>query len=404
MIKNPVPKIRFKEFTEDYKEIALTEIAEVIGGGTPDTKKNEYWNGTIDWYTPTEIGNKKYVSSSMRKISDLGLKNSSAKLLPVGTILLSSRATIGDSSILMKEACTNQGFQSLVAKDNVYNEYLYYLINKLKNKFLKFATGSTFSEISKSNIENIITYTPFLREQEKIANFLSIIDKKIEYQQLKIELLQKYKAGIKEKLFLQLIRFKDNNGNDYPKWTKKKLKSITDIYDGTHQTPNYTSNGIKFLSVENINNIDQSEKYISEADFNKEFKIFPEKGDILMTRIGDVGTSTLLENNDKYAFYVSLALLKTSRSNLISSSFLNQYISSNYFQRELYKRILHVAFPKKINKGDIGECHIFIPTSIEEQKKISDFLTKIDKKIKNEDEIKNKWHQIKKFLMQQMFV
>lgn len=196
------------------------------------------------------------------------------------------------------------------------------------------------------------------------------------------------------------LRFKDKNGNAYPEWSQEKIGNLTQIYDGTHQTPKYTDKGIKFLSVENISDIQASNKFISEEAYNREFKIKPEVNDILMTRIGDIGTPALIDTNEQYAYYVSLALIKCSRK--LFPKWLVQAISSNSFQKQLYKRTLHVAFPKKINKGEIGECIVNYPC-LEEQEKIAGFLSKVDEFINEcEGEVKDLEEQ-KKGLMQKIF-
>lgn len=156
-------------------------------------------------------------------------------------------------------------------------------------------------------------------------------------------------------------------------WEEKKLGEVAEIYDGTHQTPIYTTEGVMFLSVENIRTL-HSDKYISKDDFNKDFKISPKSGDVLMTRIGDIGTSNLVETDIDLAYYVSLALI---RSSVIESKFLNVSISSDYFQKELWKRTLHIAFPKKINKNEIGQSKFFYP-SLPEQTAIGSFFQDID--------------------------
>ena len=196
------------------------------------------------------------------------------------------------------------------------------------------------------------------------------------------------------------LRFKDKNGNAYPEWSQEKIGNLTKIYDGTHQTPKYTDKGIKFLSVENISDIQASNKFISEEAYNTEFKVKPEVNDILMTRIGDIGTPALINTNEQYAYYVSLALIKCSRQLL--PKWLVQAILSNSFQKQLYKRTLHVAFPKKINKGEIGECIVNYPC-LEEQEKIAGFLSKVDELINEcEGEVKDLEEQ-KKGLMQKIF-
>ena len=159
-------------------------------------------------------------------------------------------------------------------------------------------------------------------------------------------------------------------------WELRKLGKVADVFDGTHQTPRYTNQGVMFLSVEDINTL-ESEKYISSEDFEKEFKIFPEFNDVLMTRIGDIGTSNIVKTNDKIAYYVSLALIKPKK---LESHFLNSIIQSKDFQNELWKRTLHIAFPKKINKGEISEINLMFP-SLPEQKAIGTFFSTLDQHI-----------------------
>lgn len=193
------------------------------------------------------------------------------------------------------------------------------------------------------------------------------------------------------------LRFKEFCGE----WEEKKLGDVCKIYDGTHQTPKYVEKGIKFLSVENIKNIYKSNKYITEDAFKKEFKNNRIcNNDILMTRIGDIGTPAIVKTNEYFAYYVSLALLKCNEK--INPIFLTQFIQGHSFQSELWKRTLHIAFPKKINKGEIGECKISIP-SLPEQTKIADFLSTVDDKIQNQQDKITHLENIKKGFMQKIF-
>lgn len=186
--------MRFRQFRDDWSIKRLSDIAEVVGGGTPDTTDSTLWNGDIQWFTPTEVGHSKYVSSSIRTISQLGLKKSSAKKLPAGSILLSSRATVGECSIAQRDCTTNQGFQNLIPKKSVYNEFLYYLTQTKKHHFVKYASGSTFLEISNSEIKKAICAIPDIEEQTEIATFLSAIDMRIEVQN---KIISKYETLIK---------------------------------------------------------------------------------------------------------------------------------------------------------------------------------------------------------------
>ena len=195
-------KLRFNEFDDEWKTVKLSNVAEIVGGGTPNTEVEEYWNGGIKWFTPSEIGKTKYVSESDRYISEEGLKNSSAKLLPKNTILLSSRATVGEISIALTECSTNQGFQSLITKNTVDNEFIYYLISTLKNEFLRRSSGSTFLEISKNEIKKIKINIPSLSEQKRISSLFSSIDNKIDLLKIEHEKCLCFKKSLLQLLFV----------------------------------------------------------------------------------------------------------------------------------------------------------------------------------------------------------
>ena len=196
-----VPPLRFPEFSGKWERTTIGNLAEIVGGGTPETSNQEYWSNDIIWYTPSEIGKKKYISDSQRHISKKGLENSSAKMLPAGTILLSTRATIGECSITLNSCTTNQGFQSLIARDEVNNEYLYYLIISKRKDLIRRACGSTFLEISANEVKKINVSATTIDEQNKLASFLTLIDQRIETQIRVIEDLQTLKKAISVKIF-----------------------------------------------------------------------------------------------------------------------------------------------------------------------------------------------------------
>lgn len=195
---------------EGWEVKRLGEVAEIIGGGTPSTYVTHYWNGTINWYTPTEIGMNKYTYESQRKLTKEGLSNCSARILPIGTILLTSRAGIGDLSILMREGCTNQGFQSMITKNGYSNEYLYYLMQTLKNELLKNASGSTFLEISPNKIKQIEVSVPNFVEQTRIATLLSDMDAEITAFEQKLSKYKLVKLGMMQELLTGRIRLVEN--------------------------------------------------------------------------------------------------------------------------------------------------------------------------------------------------
>lgn len=199
-------ELRFKaddgsEFSE-WEEKTLGEVAEIIGGGTPETSKETYWNGNIQWFTPTEIKSD-YVSKSLRTISALGLKKSSAKILPIGTILLTTRATIGEVAIALNECATNQGFQSLVVNKNNNNIFIFNWIKVNKHELTSKANGSTFPEINKSEIERIAIQLPSsIKEQSKIANFFTAIDTKIDLASKQLDATKQFKKALLQQMFV----------------------------------------------------------------------------------------------------------------------------------------------------------------------------------------------------------
>ena len=185
-------------------------------------------------------------------------------------------------------------------------------------------------------------------------------------------------------------------------WRENRLGNIARIFDGTHQTPKYVENGIPFYSVEHItaNQFDDT-KYISEEVFEREnMRVKLEREDILMTRIGNIGMAKYIDWNVNASFYVSLALIKKNES--FNSKFLSQLIHSPNFQRQLWKRTIHVAFPQKINLGEIGKCESILPTKPEQQK-IAAFLTTVDNKIEQLSKKQELLGEYKKGLMQQIF-
>ena len=199
----------------------------------------------------------------------------------------------------------------------------------------------------------------------------------------------------KEKNGIPKLRFTEFTGA----WEQRKLGEVADIFDGTHQTPKYTDSGIKFVSVENIATL-ETEKYISQKAYESEYSNKQaEKGDVLMTRIGNIGTPKLIEKDEPLAYYVTLALLKPKN---IDSNFLTWGISSPKVQRNIWKLTLHIAFPKKINLGEINQVSISIP-SINEQKKIGDFFKQLDSLIALHQRKLDHLKKQKTGLLQKMF-
>lgn len=182
-------------------------------------------------------------------------------------------------------------------------------------------------------------------------------------------------------------------------WEQRKLGEIVGIYDGVHQTPKYQDSGIMFLSVENISTL-QSTKYISEEDFKRDYKVYPQENDILMTRIGDVGTTNVVTDNTLKAYYVSLALLKYKNTN---PYFLSNAMQSNYVQKGLANRTLKTAVPMKINKDEIGKVDVILTAAVEEQSKIGSYFKNLDNLITLHQRECDHLKELKKSMLKKMF-
>ena len=201
-------KKRLPGFSGEWSKQQLGDICNIVNGGTPSTSIAEFWNGKILWCTPTDITScsTKYIYTTESKITESGLKASSATLLPKGALLLCSRATIGEVRIAGNTICTNQGFKSLVVHQNISNEWLYYMVHVLKFNMLEKAIGSTFLEISKKDLAELDIIVPEFTEQKALAQVLSDMDSEIELLEKKLAKYQQIKQGMMQELLTGRIR------------------------------------------------------------------------------------------------------------------------------------------------------------------------------------------------------
>ncbi|MGP5314934.1 restriction endonuclease subunit S [Psychrobacter faecalis] len=189
-------------FEGEWKERAVSSLGKIYSGGTPSTSNTEYWDGDINWITPTDITKQdsRYINSSLRKITLEGLENSSAKLVPAGSLLICTRATIGAMAITSHEMCTNQGFKNIVPNSKTNIVFVYYLLRYNKHRMISKASGSTFLELSKTSFESMRFRMPPLKEQQKIASVLTNADKEIELLEQQLADLQQEKKALMQVL------------------------------------------------------------------------------------------------------------------------------------------------------------------------------------------------------------
>ena len=198
-------------------------MADVVGGGTPSTKVPEYWNGNIPWLTPRDISNfpGRYISKGERNISELGLSKSSAKLLPKGSILLTTRAPVGYLAIAESKVSTNQGFRSLVPSEEVNGLFLFYLLKRNIEYLKSQSEGTTFEELSGSTLKSLSFLFPPLSEQEAIAEILSSLDDKIELLHRQNKTLEDMAQLLFHQYFINVFKggWKEAELRDFITWT-----------------------------------------------------------------------------------------------------------------------------------------------------------------------------------------
>ncbi len=364
-----VPHLRFPEFTGEWKTKLINDLAVVIGGGTPDTTIKSYWDGEIQWFTPSEIGKNKYVDSSLRTITEEGLNNSSAKLLPPNTILLSSRATIGECSLSLRECATNQGFQSLVSKKcNV--DFLYYLIQTKKKDLIRKSCGSTFLEISANEVRKIQVSVPADVEQQKTAGLLSLIDDRIATQNKIIEKLETLIKALSHKLTTQQrpnTRLKDC-------LTHHSSTLLENDVKGIGQYPVYGATGI----------CGYMDKYEISGD------------SILIIKDGASVGSTAYATG-RYSTIGTLNYLRTTQE-----CYLLPYIYYSLKAFDFRPYITGMAIPHIYFK-DYSKAKIWCP-AVAEQKRIATTLRTMDTKLQIEHKILRNLILQKQYLLSNLFI
>ena len=284
-----------------YKVVSLGDksLFQVESGGTPSSDIPEYWDGNIRWATLVDLPAANLITElkdTERTISPLGLEKSSAKLLPAGTVLVSTRATIGRVAIAEYETATNQGFKNIIVLDdsNISNRFVAYMMTALTDRMVSLASGGTFKEISKSNFLTLSIPLPPLTIQEQIVSELDNYQKIIDGAR---QVVDNYKPNIR-------IDFS---------WELKPLGQICDVRDGTHDSPKFVQDGFPLVTSKNIKNgtiILDDVNFISKEDYdkiNQRSKV--DKGDILMPMIGTIGNPVIVDIEPTFAIK-NVALIK----------------------------------------------------------------------------------------------
>ena len=386
MENNKTPSIRFKGFTDPWEQRKLGDIADIVGGGTPSTNNADYWDGDIDWYAPAEIGDKIFVDSSERKITKEGFENCSAKLLPAGSVLFTSRAGIGKMAILRKESCTNQGFQSIVPHEGELDSYfIFSRSDELKNYGETVGAGSTFVEVSGKQMSNMNLMMPkSYSEQIVIGKYFSQLDDLITLHQRKYNKLLNVKKSMLEKMFpkngsnIPEIRFK---GFTDP-WEQRKLNEVAEKicvgFVGTCEKFYTDESGVPMYRTGNLNGLSLNRddlKYVTNEFHQHNQKSQLKAGDILIARHGDSGKAVNYESSEE-ANCLNIVIIRPDFKKC-NYKFLTNCINSPECQKHI-KSLSAGSTQAVINTSEIEKLGVVMPANIDEQNRIARYFSNLD--------------------------
>ncbi len=375
-----------KNIPSEWQQVKLGDISDIFSGGTPDTNNQHFWNGKINWITPTEITKTgKYIENETeKKITELGLKNSSAKLLPKGSLVICTRATVGECSISTYPISTNQGFKNLIPKNNTTIDYLYYYIKSIKHQLIKLGSGSTFLEVSKGDIGKLKLKLPPLLEQNRIVSVLETWDKSIENLNKKIEIKKQIKKGLMQDLLTgkkRLSGFED-------KWEIVTLGDVGEFRTSSVDKKTDQNQKIAFLcnymdvyKRKVIKNTDIFQKITAKESQFESSSL--EVGDVLFTPSSetpeDIGYSAVVQSTlPNLLFSYHLVRFRPNKSvlNISYSSFCFNQVSFRKYLSSVAAGVTRFT----LSKSAFENATVNLP-SVGEQKAIAEILTTADNEI-----------------------
>ncbi len=393
--------------TLSFNEVSLADCCEIISGSTPSRKVDEYWTGNINWFTPKDLSKlkSKYVQESPEKITKEGLASCSARLLPTKSLLLSSRAPIGHIAINSEEACTNQGFKSLIPKGNLNIDYLYYAIMKIVPQLKDLGNGATFKEISKATLSKVTIPLPPLAEQKKIAE---ILDAANSLRQKDQQLVEHYDR-LSQSLFLDM--FGDPVLNN-KKWNVSILgENFDDIVggksvSGTVREIQKGEKAVIKISAVTTGIFNENECKIVEESEIPEILVKPCKGDLLFSRANTrelVGAVCIVDKDYENLFLPDKIWRLELKKTCISNYFLKFLLTHDGFRENLRKVATGTSGSMlNISKAKLKSLNVPLPP-IELQNKFSERVQDIEKQNKLAQQALKKSDDLFNSLLQKAF-
>ena len=381
-----IPQLRFPEFNGEWEEKALGVVATITTGSTPSTSNNEYYDGDVAFVSPADIQGNRIVRSTKTTITELGL-SVVREIKKRSTLFVCIGSTIGKVSQAGVNCATNQQINALTAKNSFDNDFIYSLLEFKAPRIKLLAGVQAVPQINKSEFSRFKFTFPLLPEQQKIAAFLTAVDNKIEQLSKKQELLGEYKKGLMQQIFSQAIRFKADDGSEFPDWEEKKLGGVGRIRKGSQLNKSELTDTGDYPA---INGGINPSGYTDKWNTGKNTITISEGGN----SCGYINfiTSKFWSGGHCY----SIEELKGD----VLNRFLFQYLK---FNEHLIMRLRVGSGLPNIQKGEINNFKVNLP-SLEEQTKIANLLSSIDSKIEQVGKQLRESKQFKKALLQQMFV
>ena len=410
------PKLRFKEFDNDWINTKVKDLGEFSSGGTPSKDIHDYWNGNIPWISSSDLNEESIFDIRINRfISEDAIKNSATKKIPKNSILLVSRVGVGKVALTNQELCTSQDFTALTPKKD-YALFIAYLMKNITPRLLDLNQGTSIKGFVREDLISLPISLPSKEEQTKIASFLSAVDEKISQLTQKHELLNQYKQGMMQKLFSQEIRFKADDGREFGEWEEKTLIDSVDTnikwsftggpFGSNLKSEDYTELGIRIIQLQNIGDgafLNDYKIYTSPEKANEllSCNIYPDE--ILISKMGDPVARCCIvpKHHDRYVMCSDGIRLVVDKKNY-SSIFMFYQINYQDF-RQSASDVSTGSTRKRIGLSDLKQLPIKAPC-LEEQTKIANFLSAIDQKIEVVAQQIEQAKQWKKGLLQQMFV
>lgn len=401
-----VPKLRFSEFDGNWEEKSVSELGTFIGGGTPDSSNEKYWKGNIPWISSSDLKDNNIHEISMtRYINEEAIENSATKLIPKNSVLMVSRVGIGKFAVNRVDLCTSQDFTNLKTNNNSIFVANYF--NARSNRFIKLSQGTSIQGFTTKDLKSAKFNIPSHAEQQKIASFLTSVDERLTLLSQQKEKLELYKKGVMQQIFSQKLRFKDENGKDYPDWKRGRFSKFIKLYRGSSPRPiiRYITtnkdgvNWIKIGDTKNSNNYrisSVSEKITKEGALKSRAV---KSGEIILANSMSFGKSYLLQIDG--CIYDGWFVLREYEKHY-EKEFLIQILNSEFLQKQYF--ILSTGgVVQNISSEIVYSTDLFCPC-LEEQQKIASFLSTIDVQIEGVSKKIEQTKMFKKGLLQQMFV